>query len=220
MKLSQFKFNLPEELIAKYPVDHRDESRLLVVHKKTGKVEHKIFKELLEYFQPGDFFIFNDTKVFPARLFGNKEKTGAKIEVFLLRELNADQHLWDVLVNPARKIRIGNKLYFGDNEELVAEVIDNTTSRGRTLRFLYDGPYDEFKKQLFSIGETPIPEYLEREAVPEDAERYQNIFAQNEGAVVAPAAGLHFSRELMKRMEIKDIQFVSTPTTVRCLSHD
>ncbi|MDR2815519.1 MAG: tRNA preQ1(34) S-adenosylmethionine ribosyltransferase-isomerase QueA [Proteiniphilum sp.] len=207
MKLSQFKFNLPEELIAKHPATHRDEARLLVVHKKSEQLEHKTFKEVLDYFNKGDFFIFNNTKVFPAKLFGNKEKTGAKIEVFLLRELNSDQHLWDVLVNPARKIRIGNKLYFGENEELVAEVIDNTTSRGRTLRFLYDGPYDEFKNQLFAIGETPIPEYLERNVEPEDAERYQNIFAQHEGAVVAPAAGLHFSRELMKRMEIRDIDF-------------
>jgi len=207
MKLSQFKFILPEELIAKHPAVHRDEARLMVVHRKTGQLEHRVFKDLLEYFNKKDYFIFNDTKVFPARLFGNKEKTGAKIEVFLLRELNPDQHLWDVLVNPARKIRIGNKLYFGENEELVAEVIDNTTSRGRTLRFLYDGPYEEFKSQLFSIGETPIPEYLQREAIPEDVDRYQNIFAQNEGAVVAPAAGLHFSRELMKRMEIQDIDF-------------
>ncbi|NMB05823.1 MAG: tRNA preQ1(34) S-adenosylmethionine ribosyltransferase-isomerase QueA [Bacteroidales bacterium] len=207
MKLSQFKFNLPDELIAKHPAVHRDEARLMVLHRKTGTVEHKVFKDVLDYFQAKDFFIFNDTRVFPARLFGNKEKTGAKIEVFLLRELNPDQHLWDVLVNPARKIRIGNKLYFGENEELVAEVIDNTTSRGRTLRFLYDGPYDEFKQQLFAIGETPIPEYMERNAEPEDVERYQNIFARNEGAVVAPAAGLHFSRELMKRMEIRDINF-------------
>lgn len=207
MKLSQFKFNLPEELIAKHPADQRDEARLLVVHRKTGELEHKVFKNILEYFGENDFFIFNDTKVFPARLFGNKEKTGAKIEVFLLRELNPDQHLWDVLVNPARKIRIGNKLYFGENEELVAEVIDNTTSRGRTLRFLYDGPYDEFKNQLFAIGETPIPDYLKRSAEPDDVERYQNIFALKEGAVVAPAAGLHFSRELMKRMEIRDIDF-------------
>lgn len=207
MKLSQFKFNLPDELIAKYPSKHRDEARLMVIHRKSDEVEFKTFKEVLEYFNPGDFFIFNNTKVFPARLFGNKEKTGAKIEVFLLRELNPDQHLWDVLVNPARKIRIGNKLYFGENEELVAEVIDNTTSRGRTLRFLNDGPYDEFKNQLFSIGETPIPEYLERDAEPDDVDRYQNIFAQNEGAVVAPAAGLHFSRELLKRMEIRDIDF-------------
>ena len=207
MKLSQFKFNLPDELIAKHPAVHRDEARLMVLHRKTGTVEHKVFKDVLDYFQAKDFFIFNDTRVFPARLFGNKEKTGAKIEVFLLRELHPDQRLWDVLVNPARKIRIGNKLYFGENEELVAEVIDNTTSRGRTLRFLYDGPYDEFKQQLFAIGETPIPEYMERNAEPEDVERYQNIFARNEGAVVAPAAGLHFSRELMKRMEIRDINF-------------
>ena len=209
MKLSQFKFNLPEELIAKYPSNHRDESRLLVVHRKSDKLEHKVFKDVLDYFNKNDFFIFNDTKVFPAKLYGNKEKTGAKIEVFLLRELNPEQHLWDVLVNPARKIRIGNKLYFGENEELVAEVIDNTTSRGRTLRFLYDGPYEEFKEQLFQIGETPIPEYLDRDAEPEDAERYQNIFAENEGAVVVPAAGLHFSRELMKRMQIKDIEYGS-----------
>lgn len=207
MKLSQFKFNLPEELIAKHPSVHRDEARLMVLHRKTRTIEHKVFKDVLDYFQAKDFFIFNDTRVFPARLFGNKEKTGAKIEVFLLRELNPDQHLWDVLVNPARKIRIGNKLYFGENEELVAEVIDNTTSRGRTLRFLYDGPYDEFKQQLFAIGETPIPEYMERNAEPDDVERYQNIFARNEGAVVAPAAGLHFSRELMKRMEIRDVNF-------------
>ena len=207
MKLSQFKFDLPEEFIAKHPSSHRDEARLMVVHRNSDKLEHRVFKDVLDYFNEKDFFVFNDTKVFPARLFGNKEKTGAKIEVFLLRELNPDQHLWDVLVNPARKIRIGNKLYFGENEELVAEVIDNTTSRGRTLRFLYDGPYDEFKDLLFKIGETPIPEYLERDALPEDAERYQNIFAQNEGAVVAPAAGLHFSRELLKRMQIRDIEF-------------
>lgn len=207
MKLSQFKFNLPEELIAKYPSTHRDEARLLVVHRKSDVLEHLQFKDVLNFFDEKDFFIFNDTKVFPARLFGNKEKTGAQIEVFLLRELNPEQHLWDVLVNPARKIRIGNKLYFGENEELVAEVIDNTTSRGRTLRFLYDGPYDEFKKLLFSIGETPIPEYMTRHAEPEDVDRYQNIFAANEGAVVAPAAGLHFSRELLKRMEIKGIDY-------------
>lgn len=207
MKLSQFKFNLPNELIAKYPAVHRDESRLMVVHRKSDEIEHLVFKEILNYFNPKDFFVFNDTKVFPARLYGNKEKTGAKIEVFLLRELNSTQHLWDVLVNPARKIRIGNKLYFGENEELVAEVIDNTTSRGRTLRFLYDGPYDEFKQLLFSIGETPLPEYMERETESNDADRYQNIFANNEGAVVAPAAGLHFSRELMKRMQIKNIDY-------------
>lgn len=207
MKLSQFKFSLPDELLSKYPAAHRDESRLMVVHRKSDAIEQIMFKEILNYFNEKDFFIFNDTKVFPARLYGNKEKTGAKIEVFLLRELNSSQHLWDVLVNPARKIRIGNKLYFGENEELVAEVIDNTTSRGRTLRFLYDGPYDEFKNLLFSIGETPIPEYLERDAEPEDVDRYQNIFACKEGAVVAPAAGLHFSRELMKRIEIKGIDY-------------
>ncbi len=205
MKLSQFKFTLPDNLIAKYPKPHRDDARLLVIHRKSDELEHRGFKDVLDYFHEKDFFVFNDTKVFPARLYGNKEKTGAKIEVFLLRELNPAQHLWDVLVNPARKIRIGNKLYFGENEELVAEVIDNTTSRGRTLRFLYDGPYEEFKEQLFSIGETPIPEYMERTAEPEDAERYQNLFAANEGAVVAPAAGLHFSRELLKRMEIRNI---------------
>ena len=207
MKLSQFKFNLPDELIAKHPVTHRDESRLLVVRRKCGSLEHRTFKDILEYFNPGDFFIFNNTKVFPARLYGNKEKTGAKIEVFLLRELNPEHHLWDVLVNPARKIRIGNKLYFGENEELVAEVIDNTTSRGRTLRFLYDGSSEEFKNELFSIGEMPLPDYLNRAVEPEDAENYQTIFASEEGAVVAPAAGLHFSRELMKRMEINDIKF-------------
>ncbi len=206
MKLSQFKFNLPEELIAKFPSRHRDESRMLVLHRDSDKIEHLVFKDIINYFDEHDFFIFNDTKVFPARLFGSKEKTGAKIEVFLLRELNAEQHLWDVLVNPARKIRIGNKLYFGDNDELVAEVIDNTTSRGRTIRFLYDGPYDEFKEQLHAVGETPIPEYFEREAEPDDAERYQNIFANNVGAVVVPAAGLHFSRELLKRMQIKNIE--------------
>lgn len=207
MKLSQFKFSLPEELIASEPAKYRDESRMMVVHRNTGEIEHRVFKDILEYFNPKDFFIFNNTKVFPARLYGNKEKTGAKIEVFLLRELNSSQHLWDVLVNPARKIRIGNKLYFGENDELVAEVIDNTTSRGRTLRFLYDGPYEEFKTNLFSIGETPIPEYMNREPNQDDVERYQNIFAQNEGAVVVPAAGLHFSRELMKRMEIRDIEW-------------
>ena len=207
MKLSQFKFNLPEELIAKYPAHHRDESRLLVVHKNSDKSAPKVFKDVLDYFNKNDLFVFNTTQVFPAKRYGNKEKTGAKIEVFSLRELNPDQHLWDVLVNPARKIRIGNKLYFGENEELVAEVIDNTTSRGRTLRFLYDGPYEEFKEQLFQIGETPIPDYLDREAEPDDVDRYQNIFAENEGAVVVPAAGLHFSRELMKRMQLKDINY-------------
>ena len=207
MKLSQFKFNLPDELIATHPAKNRDESRMMVVHRKTGEVEHKVFKDILDYYNDKDMFIFNDTKVFPARLYGNKEKTGATIEVFLLRELNEEFHLWDVLVDPARKIRIGNKLYFGDDDSMVAEVIDNTTSRGRTLRFLYDGPSEEFKKALYALGETPIPKYLGRGEEPEDKERYQTIFAKNEGAVVAPAAGLHFSRELLKRMEIKGIDF-------------
>lgn len=205
MKLSQFKFQLPENLIAKYPAPQRDESRLMVVNRKTGEIEHRIFKEIINFFEDGDMMIFNDTLVFPARLNGNKEKTGARIEVFLLRELNAENKLWDVLVEPARKIRIGNKLYFGDDESMVAEVIDNTTSRGRTLRFLYDGPHDEFKKALFALGQTPLPAYIDREPEPEDAERYQTIYAAREGAVVAPAAGLHFSRELLKRLEIKGI---------------
>ncbi len=206
MKLSEFNYNLPEGLIASEPAAVRDESRLLVLHRKTGEIEHKVFKEILNYFDSGDVFVFNDTKVFPARLYGNKEKTGAKIEVFLLRELNEEHKLWDVLVEPARKIRIGNKLYFGLDDSMVAEVIDNTTSRGRTLRFLYDGPHDEFKANLYALGETPLPDYIKRRPVPEDAERYQCIFAKNEGAVVAPAAGLHFSRELMKRMEIKGVE--------------
>lgn len=207
MKLSQFKYNLPEDLIALYPSDNRDESRLMVLHKAEQKIEHRIFKDILEYFDNGDVFVFNNTKVFPARLYGNKEKTGAKIEVFLLRELNQEQRLWDVLVDPARKIRIGNKLYFGEDDSLVAEVIDNTTSRGRTLRFLYDGPYDDFKKTLYSLGETPLPKFIRRDVVPEDRERYQTIYAKHEGAVAAPTAGMHFSRELLKRMEIKGINF-------------
>ena len=205
MKVSKFKFKLPDELIAQYPSKHRDESRLMVVHRKTGEIEHKAFKDLLEYFNEDDLFIFNDTKVFPARLYGNKEKTGAQIEVFLLRELNHEMRLWDVLVEPARKIRIGNKLYFGEDDSIVAEVIDNTTSRGRTLRFLFDGTHEEFKKGLYSLGETPLPRNITREVEPEDADRFQTIFAKNEGAVSAPAAGMHFSRELMKRMEIKGI---------------
>ena len=207
MKLSKFKFNLPQELIALYPEKNRDESRLMVIHPKTGKIEHKVFKDILGYFGDDDVFIFNDTMVFPARLYGNKEKTGAKIEVFLLRELNQDLRLWDVLVDPARKIRIGNKLYFGEDDSMVAEVIDNTTSRGRTLRFLYDGPHEEFKKVLYSLGEMPLPSYISRSVVPEDSDRYQTIFAKNEGAVIAPAAGMHFSRELMKRLEIKGVKF-------------
>lgn len=206
MKLSQFKFKLPEDLIAQYPVENRDECRLMLVNAKTGEITHHIFKELINFFDDGDVLIFNDTKVFPARLYGNKEKTGACIEVFLLRELNEEHKLWDVLVEPARKIRIGNKLYFGEDESMVAEVIDNTTSRGRTLRFLYDGPHDEFKDALYALGETPLPEYINRKAEPEDAEWYQCIYAKNEGAVMAPAAGLHFSRELMKRLEIKGVE--------------
>ena len=209
MKLSQFKFKLPEEKIALHPAKFRDESRLMVVHKKTGEIEHRMFKDILEYFDDKDVFIFNDTKVFPARLYGNKEKTGARIEVFLLRELNEELRLWDVLVDPARKIRIGNKLYFGEDDSMVAEVIDNTTSRGRTLRFLYDGPHDEFKAALYALGEAPLPEIIKnlRDVDEDDAERFQTIFAKNEGAVTAPTAGLHFSRELMKRMEIKGIDF-------------
>ena len=205
MKLSQFKYRLPEELIAQYPAQNRDESRMMVLHRRTGEIEHRIFKDILNYFDDGDVMVYNDTKVFPALLYGNKEKTGARIEVFLLRELNPDIKLWDVLVEPARKIRIGNKLYFGDDDLLVAEVIDNTTSRGRTLRFLYDGPHEEFKKALFALGQTPLPAYINREPEPSDAERYQTIYASKEGAVVAPAAGLHFSRELLKRLEIKGI---------------
>ena len=213
MKLSQFKFKLPEEQIALYPTMHRDESRLMVLHKKSGDIEHRrYFKDILDYFDDKDVFIFNDTKVFPARLYGNKEKTGAKIEVFLLRELNEEFRLWDVLVDPARKIRIGNKLYFGEDDSMVAEVIDNTTSRGRTLRFLYDGPHDEFKEALFALGEAPLPKHIiKRPSEPEDMERFQCIFARNEGAVTAPSSGLHFSRELLKRMEIKgiDLAFIT-----------
>jgi S-adenosylmethionine:tRNA ribosyltransferase-isomerase len=207
MKLSKFKFNLPQELIALTPEKNRDESRLMVIHRETGEIEHRIFKDILGYFNEKDVFVFNNTKVFPARMYGNKEKTGARIEVFLLRELNSELRLWDVLVDPARKIRIGNKLYFGEDDSMVAEVIDNTTSRGRTLRFLYDGNHDEFKEALFALGETPLPKYIDRPVEPEDEDRYQNIFASEEGAVVAPAAGLHFSRELMKRLEIKDCRF-------------
>ncbi len=209
MKLSKFKFNLPQELIALHPAYNRDESRLMVLHKDTGEIEHRIFKDVIEYFDNEDVMVFNNTKVFPARLSGNKEKTGAEIEVFLLRELNREQRLWDVLVDPARKIRIGNKLYFGDDDSLVAEVIDNTTSRGRTLRFLYDGPYDEFKAALYGLGETPLPKSIidKRSVEAEDADRFQTIFAKNEGAVAAPTAGMHFSRELMKRLEIKGIDF-------------
>lgn len=207
MKLSQFKIDLPKELIAQYPAQNRDESRLMVIHKDTGKIEHKVFKDVLDYFDEGDIMVLNDTKVFPARLFGNKEKTGATIEVFLLRELNPESLLWDVLVDPARKIRIGNKLYFGEEDELVAEVIDNTTSRGRTLRFLFDGTHDEFKETVYRLGQTPLPKYIERPVEPEDEERFQTIFAKNEGAVAVPTAGIHFSRQLMKRLELKGIEF-------------
>jgi len=205
MKLSHFNFDLPEELIVDRPAKNRDESRLMVVHRKTGEIEHKTFKDVIDYFDDKDTFVFNNTKVFPARMYGNKEKTGAEIEVFLLRELSAEQRLWDVLVDPARKIRIGNKLYFGEDESLVAEVIDNTTSRGRTLRFLYDGSYEEFRKKLNELGETPLPKYIKRDVEPEDAERYQTIYAKNEGAVAAPTAGLHFSKHLLKRLEIKGV---------------
>ncbi len=207
MKLSRFKYELDPERIALHPAENRDESKLMVLNKATGTIEHKLFKDVLDYFDDKDVMVFNDTKVFPARLYGNKEKTGAEIEVFLLRELNREQRLWDVLVDPARKIRIGNKLYFGDDDLLVAEVIDNTTSRGRTLRFLFDGPYDEFKKTLYGLGETPLPKVINRPVQPEDKDRYQTIFAKNEGAVAAPTAGLHFSRELLKRLEIRGIDF-------------
>ena len=206
-KLSQFNFDLPNELLADRPTKNRDESKLMVVNRKNEKIEHKTFKDIVNYFDDGDVMIFNNTKVFPARMYGNKEKTGARIEVFLLRELNKENLLWDVLVDPARKIRIGNKLYFGDDNSLVAEVIDNTTSRGRTLRFLYDGEYEDFREQLKILGETPLPKYITREPDAEDEERYQTIYAKHEGAVAAPTAGLHFSRELMKRLEIIGVDF-------------
>ena len=207
MKLSQFTFDLPESLIAHNPAPNRDEARLMVLDKKTGTIEHKIFKDVLGYFEEKDVMILNNTKVFPARLYGNKEKTGATIEVFLLRELNKELRLWDVLVDPARKIRVGNKLYFGDEDLLVAEVVDNTTSRGRTIRFLFEGTDEEFRKNIEILGETPLPKYIKRKATAEDKDRYQTIFAKNEGAVAAPTAGLHFSRELMKRLELKGIDF-------------
>ena len=205
MKLSAFKFDIPSSMIASHPVENRDESRLMVIHKDSGNFEHKTFKDLVNYFSEDDVMVINDTKVFPARLYGNKEKTGAKIEVFLLRELNKEMHLWDVLVDPARKIRIGNKLYFGEDESLVAEVIDNTTSRGRTLRFLFDGPYVEFRNKLQELGETPLPKYIKRPVEPQDKDRFQTIYAKNEGAVAAPTAGLHFSKHLLKKLEIKGV---------------
>ncbi len=207
MKLSQFRYHLPPELVGTHPSQNRDDCRMMVLHRKTQKIEHRIFTDILEYFNDGDVFVLNNTKVSPARLYGTKEKTGARIEVFLLRELNQETRLWDVLVDPARKIRIGNKLYFGDDEALVAEVIDNTTSRGRTLRFLFDGPYCEFKKTLQNLGETPLPKTITREITPQDEDWYQTIYAKHEGAVAAPTAGLHFSRELMKRLELKGVNF-------------
>ncbi|MDP3313395.1 tRNA preQ1(34) S-adenosylmethionine ribosyltransferase-isomerase QueA [Lutibacter sp.] len=207
MKLSHFRFELPENLLAEYPAENRDESRLMVLNRKTQTIEHKLFRDIIDYFDEGDLMILNNTKVFPARMYGEKEKTGARIEVFLLRELNAESRLWDVLVDPARKIRIGNKLFFGDDESLVAEVIDNTTSRGRTLRFLYDGSYEEFRKKLEELGETPLPKYINRPVNESDQERYQTIYAKHEGAVAAPTAGLHFSKHLMKRLEIKGVDF-------------
>jgi len=209
MKLSAFNFELPEELIAQHPNRNRDEARMMVLNREKQTIEHKLFKDVLGYFEEGDVMIMNNTKVFPARLYGNKEKTGARIEVFLLRELNRESLLWDVLVDPARKIRIGNKLYFTDDDSLVAEVIDNTTSRGRTIRFLFDGSYEEFKEKITDLGETPIPPYIKgmRDVVPEDEERYQTIYAKKEGAVAAPTAGLHFSRSLLKRLEIKGVEF-------------
>ena len=207
MKLSDFKFNLPPELIASRPTKNRDESRLMVINRKTGDIEHRLFRDVMDYFDDGDVIVVNNTKVFPARLYGTKEKTGAKIEVFLLRELNREARLWDVLVDPARKIRIGNKLYFGDDDNLVAEVIDNTTSRGRTLRFLFDGTYDEFKRTIEFLGETPLPRQIDRPVEEDDKERYQTVFAKREGAVAAPTAGMHFSRELVKRLEIKGVNF-------------
>ena len=207
MKLSEFSFDLPNELIAEYPSENRDEARLMVINREKKTIEHKLFKDIVNYFSEGDVMIMNNTKVFPARMYGNKEKTGAKIEVFLLRELNRESLLWDVLVDPARKIRIGNKLYFGEDDSLVAEVIDNTTSRGRTLRFLFDGPYEDFKAKITELGETPLPKYIKREVEATDEDRYQTIYAKEEGAVAAPTAGLHFSRELMKRLELKGINF-------------
>lgn len=204
MKLSQYGYDFTPTM-AQHPTINRDDSRLLVLHRSTGEIEHRIFKDILDYFDEQDLFVFNDTKVFPARLYGNKEKTGAEIEIFLLRELNRELRLWDVLVDPARKIRIGNKLYFGDDDMLVAEVIDNTTSRGRTLRFLFDGSYEEFKQALYALGETPLPRWVREKVEPEDAERYQTIFAEKEGAVAAPTAGMHFSKHLLKRMEIKGV---------------
>ena len=205
MKLSQFRYDVPKELVAQYPLDNRDDSRLMVVHRDTGTFEHRMFKDVVDMFDEGDVFVANNTRVFPAKMYGNKEKTGAVIEVFLLRELNRESLLWDVLVDPARKIRIGNKLYFGENDELVAEVIDNTTSRGRTLRFLFNGSHEEVMQTVNQLGETPLPRYMTRPAEPEDRDRFQTIYATEEGAVAVPTAGLHFSKNLLKRLEIKGI---------------
>ena len=205
MKLSSFEYKLPDKYIAQHPSEERDECKLMLLNRKDQTIEHLVFKDIIDFYDDGDVIVLNNTKVFPARLFGNKEKTGARIEVFLLRELNQDQRLWDVLVDPARKIRIGNKLYFGEDESLVAEVIDNTTSRGRTLRFLFDGPYDEFRNKLQELGETPLPKYIDRPVEPQDKERFQTIYAKNEGAVAAPTAGLHFSKHLLKKLEIKGV---------------
>ena len=202
MKLSKFRMAFPEGRIAEYPAEDREDAKLMVIDRKSGEISHRIFRDVLDYFDDGDLMLTNNTKVFSARLFGNKEKTGAKIEDFLLRELNRETRLWDVLVDPARKIRIGNKLYFGEDDLLVAEVIVNTTSRGRTLRFLFDGPYEEFKKTIETLGETPLPKYIKRPVEPDDEERYQTIFARKEGAVAAPTAGLHFSKQLAKRLEL------------------
>ena len=202
LKLSHFDFSLPQELLATEPIINRDDSKMMVVHKDSGKIEHRMFKDILDYFEEDDVLILNNTKVIPARLYGNKEKTGAKIEVFLMRELNKESRLWDVLVDPARKIRIGNKLYFGENDELIAEVIDNTTSRGRTLRFLHDAPYDEFKKTIEKLGQTPLPKYIKREPNLDDEEKYQTVYARHKGAVAAPTAGLHFSKIILKKLEI------------------
>lgn len=209
-KLSHFNFELPKKLVAQYPAENRDESRMMVLNRETGKIEHRLFKDIMDYYDDGDVMIFNNTRVFPARLYGQKEKTGAKIEVFLLRELNHDARLWDVLVDPARKIRVGNKLYFSDaagNDILVAEVVDNTTSRGRTIRFLYDGPEEDFQRDLYYLGNTPLPKYITRAPEEMDKERYQTVYAKEVGAVAAPTAGLHFSRELLKRLEIKGVHF-------------
>lgn len=207
MKLSQFRFDLPLNLIAQHPTKKREDSRMMVVHRETGEIENKQFRDIMEYFDDKDVFVVNNTKVFPARMYGRKEKTGAKIEVFLLRELNKTNKLWDVIVDPARKIRVGNKLYFGENDELVAEVIDNTTSRGRTIRFLWDDSDESFRQMLNMMGETPLPKYIKRKPEEEDKERYQTVYAKFEGAVAAPTAGLHFSKELIKRLEIQGIRF-------------